>query len=240
MTISLKHAFQSTKGDGTDATRVQPSNWNAEHAITLAADSLVGRGSTAGAAVEITCTAFGRTLIASADQAAARTALAAAAASDVAGLLSRQIIAGAGLTGGGALSADRTLIVNFASAAEWRNNTAGKVLGTEGVWSAMAEVALTDGATVSWDMNSGFDFALTLGGNRAIANPTNPKVGQKGRLFLIQDAGGSRTVTWGANFKFAGGVKPTLSTAAGAVDLFYYDVRATNFIVVTQGGRAFA
>lgn len=68
MAISVKHAFTSAKSDGADATQVQPSNWNAEHNITLAADKLLGRDSSgAGAVQEISCTSFGRGLIASAD-----------------------------------------------------------------------------------------------------------------------------------------------------------------------------
>lgn len=71
MALSLKHAFASAKADGTDVTKVQPSNWNAEHAITLAADKLIGRDSSgAGAAQEIACTAFGRSIISAADLAA--------------------------------------------------------------------------------------------------------------------------------------------------------------------------
>lgn len=55
MAISIKHLFQSAKADGADATLVQPSNWNAEHAITLAAKRLLGRGDpVAGAVEEIT------------------------------------------------------------------------------------------------------------------------------------------------------------------------------------------
>ena len=30
---NIKHAFASAKSDGTDATLVQPSNWNAEHVV---------------------------------------------------------------------------------------------------------------------------------------------------------------------------------------------------------------
>lgn len=75
MPVSLKHKFQSAKGDGTDATLVQPSNWNAEHDLTMAADSVLGRGATSGAATEIPCTSFGRSLIAAADAAAARGVL---------------------------------------------------------------------------------------------------------------------------------------------------------------------
>lgn len=75
MTVSLKHTFQSAKGDGTDATLVQPSNWNAEHTLTLAADSVLGRGATSGAATEIPCTSVGRSLIAAANVAAAQAVL---------------------------------------------------------------------------------------------------------------------------------------------------------------------
>ena len=50
MTVSLKHAFTSPKTDGTDATLVQPSNWNAEHSLQLATNRLLGR-TTAGTGV---------------------------------------------------------------------------------------------------------------------------------------------------------------------------------------------
>lgn len=64
MTISLKHAFQSPKSDTSDPTVVQPSNWNAEHAITCNANTVIGNStSSAGAVQEITCTAVGRAII---------------------------------------------------------------------------------------------------------------------------------------------------------------------------------
>lgn len=50
MTVSLKHAFTSPKTDGSDATLVQPSNWNAEHSLQLATNRLLGR-TTAGTGV---------------------------------------------------------------------------------------------------------------------------------------------------------------------------------------------
>ena len=50
MTVSLKHAFTSPKADGGDTTLVQPSNWNAEHTLTMATDRLLGR-TTAGTGV---------------------------------------------------------------------------------------------------------------------------------------------------------------------------------------------
>lgn len=55
MTVSLKHQFTSAKSDGGDNTLVQPSNWNAEHTLTLANDRVLGRNAgTDGAAQELT------------------------------------------------------------------------------------------------------------------------------------------------------------------------------------------
>ena len=50
MTVSLKHTFTSAKTDSADATIVQPSNWNEEHALTLATNKVLGRA-TAGTGV---------------------------------------------------------------------------------------------------------------------------------------------------------------------------------------------
>lgn len=77
MTVSLKHAFTSNVADSSDASLVQPSNWNAEHTLTAAANTLLG-AVTAGAVTEITCTSAGRALLDDADAAAQRTTLSAA------------------------------------------------------------------------------------------------------------------------------------------------------------------
>ena len=52
MAISFRHAFTSGKVDGTDSTLIQPSNWNAEHTLTLAAGKVLGRDSSAGGAAQ--------------------------------------------------------------------------------------------------------------------------------------------------------------------------------------------
>lgn len=65
MTISLKHAFQSQKSDGSDTTIVQPSNWNSEHTITCSTGVVLGRASSGvGSVEEIPCTSVGRSLLA--------------------------------------------------------------------------------------------------------------------------------------------------------------------------------
>jgi len=43
MALTVKHTFVSAKGDGSDATLVRPSNWNANHDIELASNRIIGR-----------------------------------------------------------------------------------------------------------------------------------------------------------------------------------------------------
>lgn len=55
MAVSLKHAFTSAVPDGGDTSLVQPSNWNAEHNLTMGTGALLGRTTAGtGAAEEIT------------------------------------------------------------------------------------------------------------------------------------------------------------------------------------------
>jgi hypothetical protein len=114
----------------------------------------------------------------------------------------------------------------FVTAAEYRTGTeANKAIAPDQAWAAAAFVALTDGATVTPDLAAGFNFTWAIGGNRTLANPTNAKEGQMGCIRVTQDGTGSRLISsYGANYRFAGGTDIVLSTAAGAVDLLFYQV----------------
>lgn len=99
-----------------------------------------------------------------------------------------------------------------------------------------APTALSDGATIAVDLSTGNNFTVTLGGNRTLGNPTNATVGQSGVIDVTQDGTGSRTLSFGANWKFPGGTAPTLSTGAGDVDTIAYKVRSASIIdAVFQG-----
>lgn len=137
---------------------------------------------------------------------------------------SRTITAGGGLTGGGDLSANRTLAVDAASAANFRAKTTDKVLDADGVWDASDTVTLTDAATIAVDMSTFINAKVTLGGNRTLGQPSSVKNGQSGCIEIIQDGTGSRTLAYHADWLFAGGTDPTLSTTAGAKDLLFYQV----------------
>jgi hypothetical protein len=62
MAVSVKHAFISGKPDGADSTLVQPSNWNAEHTLTLGSSKLLGRITSGIGAVEEITVGSGLTL----------------------------------------------------------------------------------------------------------------------------------------------------------------------------------
>jgi hypothetical protein len=97
--------------------------------------------------------------------------------------------------------------------------------------SARATItSLTDGATITPDFDAAQNFAVTLGGNRTLANPSNIDPGQTGSIFVVQDVTGGRTLSFGSYWKFAGGTAPTLSTGTSATDRIDYVVQTSTAI----------
>jgi hypothetical protein len=101
--------------------------------------------------------------------------------------------------------------------------------GTGGVRAPNAYsplATLTDAATITWDGSTQQVATVTLGGSRTLGAISNPIAGATYILIVVQDGTGSRTLNLSnAIYKFPGGVEPTLSTAAGAIDVlsFIYD-----------------
>lgn len=89
---------------------------------------------------------------------------------------------------------------------------------------------LTDGATITPDFAASNNYTVTLAGNRTLANPSNLTAGQSGSIFIVQDGTGSRTLSFGSYWDFAGASAPTLTTDASAVDRIDYIVRSTTSI----------
>lgn len=86
-----------------------------------------------------------------------------------------------------------------------------------------APTALTDGATISTDANAatgkGPVFTVTIAGNRLFANPTNLVTGRTYMWIITQGTTGGWTPTYGTNWDWGAAGAPTLSTAAGKVDV---------------------
>jgi len=113
----------------------------------------------------------------------------------------------------------------FASPPALGTTAPAEVKATTG-WAA--NTTLSDAATIAWDTSvsqvATFTFVST---NRTMGAPTNLKNGAFYALAVIQN-GGSNTLTWNSVFKWAAGVAPTLSTAAGAKDYFTFRSDGTN------------
>lgn len=93
---------------------------------------------------------------------------------------------------------------------------------TFGITTATHEGTLTDGVTINWDVGADPSAKVTLGGNRTLANPSNMAAGGRYLLRVIQDGTGSRTLSFGAAYKWAGGSVPTPTALPGSVDVFEF------------------
>jgi hypothetical protein len=124
------------------------------------------------------------------------------------------------------------------------NVTAAKVLTSEVAVLGTAQqytrthnftaTALTDGATVAWDLSQNQVAVVTLGGNRAMGNPTNIVAGAVYILIVKQDGTGGRTLSFpfgtsgagNTGYRFAGATSasgaPTLSTGANKIDILTF------------------
>lgn len=89
------------------------------------------------------------------------------------------------------------------------------------------EATLTDGATITWDSSTAPVAKVTLGGNRTLSAPTNSVAGQFIALTVIQDATGSRTLTFNSAYEFTADTAPTLTTTASKADLFVFKYNGT-------------
>jgi len=94
--------------------------------------------------------------------------------------------------------------------------------------------------SVTLDFGANQNFVLTLTGNVTLANPSTEQVGQAGVIVFIQDGTGSRTVSLGTDYETAGGAGLTLSTAASAVDVVPYFVKASGSIQLGAPQLAFS
>jgi hypothetical protein len=101
-------------------------------------------------------------------------------------------------------------------------------------------VTITYSATPAVDFAAGNNHIMTFGAGNAAFTASNMTAGQSGFITLVQDATGSRTASWSTDFEFAAGTAPTLSTAANAVDVFPYYIRASGSVVVGAGAQAVA
>ena len=162
------------------------------------------------------------------DRSAANTTTADAALSRAGGAMTGPITTNSTFDGVDVAARDAVLTTttNTANTANTTANAAATLTAVQTFTAGQrGEVtALTDASSIATDLALSNNFAITLGGNRTLANPSNITAGQSGSIFITQDGTGSRTLAFGTNFKFVAGTAPTLSTAASSIDRIDYVV----------------
>lgn len=98
-------------------------------------------------------------------------------------------------------------------------------------WSNFVAQELAVASTITPDFSTGFNFEVELTENTVLEAPANLKPGQTGAIFISQDATGSRTMTFGAGWLWAGGAAPTLTAAPGGLDILSYRAISATTVV---------
>lgn len=118
-------------------------------------------------------------------------------------------------------SSSKVLATN-GSASSWVTAVRPTVATAFTAQQNFAQATLTDGSSISWDLSAAQAAIVTLGGNRTLANPSNLVAGGTYVLIVVQDGTGTRTLAYGTAYKWPGGTAPTLSTAAGSIDVLTF------------------
>ena len=95
-------------------------------------------------------------------------------------------------------------------------------------------VTANTGTAYSINIGSGTIQNLTLTGNCVFTFPT-ATIGEQFTLFLSQDSTGSRTVTWPASIRWAGGAAPSLTTTARKTDVLSFIFNGTYWVGFVGG-----
>jgi len=112
--------------------------------------------------------------------------------------------------------------------------TGGKII------LAATDTDTSNTGNVTIDFSAHQNFVLTLTGSTTLVNPSTEAVGQAGVFVFIQDGTGSRTLSLGTDYESPAGGGITLSTAANAVDVVPYFVKASGSIQLGAPQLAFS
>ena len=115
---------------------------------------------------------------------------------------------------------------------------AGSLVGGTIILAA-TDTDTSNTGNVTIDFSAHQNFVLTLTGNTTLVNPSTEAVGQAGVFVFIQDGTGSRTLSLGTDYESPASGGITLSTAAAAVDVVPYFVKASGSIQLGAPQLAF-
>ena len=138
----------------------------------------------------------------------------------------------------GSLTGARTVTMGthnltFASATAGQEVEFQKNLKVSGQsFNPLQTISSASSWTPDWD--SGNVQTMELTANTAIANPSNIEVGATYIIILKQDSTGSRTVTWGTQYKFPAATAPTLTTGANKADVITLVAYSSTVLMCTS------
>ena len=88
-------------------------------------------------------------------------------------------------------------------------------------------VLTSSAASIAINLATNNNFSHTTTENTTLAAPSNAVAGQSGVITITQGAT-PRTLAYSTFYKFAGGIVPTLTATASAVDVFVYNVESSS------------
>jgi len=133
--------------------------------------------------------------------------------------------------------------LNYSDLATLGTSAASKVLTTNAnnlttISGAVlnTEDALTDAADIVWNVVNSPVAKVTLTANRNLSAPTGTGIaaGQFVSILIIQDAGGTNTITWNAVYEFPSDTAPTLTSTGALGDLFTFRYNGAKWLLAGQ------
>lgn len=91
---------------------------------------------------------------------------------------------------------------------------------------------------IDWDTRQSLHLRYRLTDSVTITGITNGCSGKEHILQIVQDGTGSRTITWPGSVTWLSGSAPTLSTAAGAIDVISLFYDGTTYYGAMNGGAS--
>lgn len=114
-----------------------------------------------------------------------------------------------------AFVASAVAAIKASASAIWAGTSDALFTTPKNIADSHAFQTLTDSSTISWNMASGYNAKVTLGGNRTLGAPTNSIEGRTYMLRVIQSSPGTRTLAFNSCFDFGEAGAPTITTGTG-------------------------
>lgn len=134
-------------------------------------------------------------------------------------------------------SPPNTVIISDSGGHQLWANPSSLITSQSNIWTAGQRgqyvYLVSSGGIINLDMDSGNNFSVVMTENSTLNSPVNSGAGQSG-IIVIQNGTTPSTLTFNSYWKFAGGVAPTLTPTANAVDVLSYMVSPSGNFAICQ------